>query len=526
MWFKKKVQPLDQSVLDLDGVSSATVRDFASGCLITGMTGGGKSSGPLSTILRGFCRLGMGGVLTTAKPTDVDMIRKICAEEGRLDSLIVWDGENQGFNFLAWISAQQGENFLENAVEFLMRVSEMKQASAAIPGSSGDQFWTDIKLQMARNTLPVLHHGTNNLTVVDILRFVRSAPTSREQMRDPSWQRTSFFFKTLALAAPKLSEADGERISAFWTEDWVAADNRTRGNMLVSFTTALDALNSGWLRRAFCEDTTIVPELCFDGAIIVLDMPALTRHEDGVFGQQIFVYAYQQAVLSRNTLPARYRNLPVFLIIDEFPLFCNSRYALFLGTCRDSMCCTVLVAQSLPSIAARMMGPNGQDYARALVANCAIRVWTANNCTFTNEEAAKTIGKTRQTRRNYSHNSGHSENFGTNLGMGESWGTSSQSGGSSSHGQGGSSSGSSWSSGSTSGSNDSRGRNRGSASNSGQSWGENEVLEYAIEPAAFGSGLLKTGGPAHGNRVSAIWYQAGRVFPASGGSALLLEFPQ
>jgi hypothetical protein len=38
--------------------------------------------------------------------------------------------------------------------------------------------------------------------------------------------------------------------------------------------------------------------------------------------------------------------------------------------------------------------------------------------------------------------------------------------------------------------------------------------------------MLKTGGPAHGGRVSAVWFQAGRSFAASGSNVLLAEFVQ
>jgi|GEM_PF-2238487 len=519
----KKPDLLDRPILKLNDSDALSIRDLAAGTLITGMTGGGKTSGPAATILRGFLRAGMGGVLTTAKPDDVEMIRKLCAEEGRLDSLIVWDGRNGGFNFLAWILAQLGDDAVEVAIEFLNRVFELKQASSAVPGGSGDQFWTDSRLADLRATLPILHAATDTIRVADILRFARSAPSSPEQMKDPNWQRESFFYRMCVLAAAKLPDAVGENCIDHWLER-AKLDARTRGNTLVSLTTPLDALNNGWLRRAFCEETTIVPELAFEGVIIVLDMPALTRHEDGIFAQQIFVSAFQRAVLYRNALPKRYRTRPVFKLIDEFPLFCNAQYAQFLGTCRSSRCCTVLLAQSLPSLVARMTGPNAEQRAQSLIANCAIKIWAANSCSATNEWAAKTIGRTLQVRGNYSHNEGHNRNLGMNMGHGSNWGSSSQGGGSSSYGKGGGSSGSSWGHGSSSGGNENWGRNRGTGSSHGQSWGESEVLDYAVEPGAFGW-MLKTGGPANGNRVSAIVYSAGKIF-ASGSPALLVEFAQ
>jgi type IV secretory pathway TraG/TraD family ATPase VirD4 len=523
MKFWKRVDLLDQPLIQLTATDVLTLRDFAAGTLVLGMTGSGKSTGPRDNILRTFVRKGMGGVLTTVKPEDVEDIRRICKEEGREDSLLIWNGLNGGFNFLEWILAREGASGIENAIEFLMRVIELKKATAAVQAGAGEQFWLDTVLQFLRALIPLIHAGTGTLRIDDILRSARSAPTSLDQMKDPAWQANSDFYKMCALAADKLDDATGARLMAYWQE-FTALDGKTRSNILISLTTALDALvSNAWLRNAFCEGSSIFPELCFEGVIIVLDMPVLTRHEDGLFAQQIFVLAYQRAVLARNALSKRYRERPVFLIIDEFPLFSNPYYTRFLGLCRSSNCCTVLLAQSVPSIEARMTGPNGAQQAQSLFANCAIKIWAANNCTVTNEWASKTIGRTLQTRSNYSANEGHNANFGMNMGEGTNYGWSSQSGGnSSSSSNGGSSSGSSWSSGTSGGGSDNHGRNRGSGSSHGQSWGHNEVLEFAVEPGEFGR-VLKTGGPS--KRVSTIIYQAGRTF-SSGGNALLVEWRQ
>jgi len=50
-------------------------------------------------------------------------------------------------------------------------------------------------------------------------------------------------------------------------------------------------------------------------------------------------------------------------------------------------------------------------------------------------------------------------------------------------------------------------------------------MEYAIEPGDFAR-ILKTGGTRNGNEVTGVWFQAGRVFKASGGNWLLARFRQ
>lgn len=520
---------LDAPLLQLSPYDVATIRDLCSGTLCTGMTGSGKSSGPAATILRSFVRAGMGGLITTAKSTDADWVRRICREEGRESSLIVWDGTNGGFNVLAWMLAQQGQDGVSNCIELLMRILEMKRAASTTPGGVGEQFWQDSVHQALRASIPVIFAATGTVRIGDILRFIRSAPTTPEQMRDPAWQRDSFFYACFVAARDVLLDTLAEGIIAYWMGDFGRLDQKTRGNIVISLTTMLDALTSGWLRRAFAEETTLVPELCFSGMIVVLDMPALTRHEDGVWAQQIFKYAFQRAVLFRGMLAPEHQQRPVFLMVDEFQLLCNSQDADFLSTCRSAQCCTVLLTQSLASIYARMPGPNAHDRAQQLVANCATKIWAANNCTTTNNWAADIIGKSVQQRGNFSASQNRSSSTGLNMGHGENqgtqgnWGTSfnyssGPSGGSSG---GGSSHGGGWSS----GDNHNWGRNRGSSQGSGTSHGYSEQVDYLLRPDAF-SRMLKTGGPAHGNRVSVVWHQASRIFHASRGNALLVEFQQ
>jgi hypothetical protein len=40
------------------------------------------------------------------------------------------------------------------------------------------------------------------------------------------------------------------------------------------------------------------------------------------------------------------------------------------------------------------------------------------------------------------------------------------------------------------------------------------------------AGALRTGGPANGNHVTAVWFQAGKTFADSGRNYLLTRFEQ
>lgn len=517
--------PLDRPLLKLTSHDRFTLRDAVQGVCVTGGIGSGKTSGSGKALAGAYLRAGMGGLVLCAKPEEAELWRRYCAAHGRSGSLIEFDGSLPGFNFIAYELARQGSDGLNSVVECLMRILEMARAAGPAPGRASEAFWEDTTRQILRNTIPVLFAATGTVRLSDVLHFVRSAPQAPEQMSATDWQRESFFFRCFLNGADRLDDATGERTVAYWQQDHARLDVKTRGNIAISLTTALDRFNHGWLQRSFCAETTIVPELTFHGAIILLNMPALTRNEDGIIAQQLFKYMWQRAVLARNALAPAQQARPVFLWADEAQYFLNSYDAEFLSTCRGSLACTVFLSQSLPTYYAKMGGDHPRERVHHLLGNFATKIWHSNACFETNRWAADTLGQILKQRANFSEGEGTSANYGMTLGDGSNWGTQGSSGGSVGWSRGSASYGSTWSRGSSTGESDNRGRSRGQASSNNVSHGYSEQMGYILEPGEFGR-MLKTGGPAHGNRVSAIWYQAGRRFERSEGNALLTEFVQ
>ncbi len=521
-----RVGELDTPLLQLSTSDQFTLRDACQGVCIMGGIGSGKTSGSGSALAGAYLRSGMGGLVLCAKPEEADLWRGYCCKAKRMGSLLEVTTSGAGFNFIAYELARQGAAGLNAVVECLMRVLEI--ARAASPGQSrgGEDFWENTNKQIMRNGLPVLYAATGTVRIGDLLQFVRSAPRSQAEMTDPAWQAKSFFCEMFTKASNALDDETGARCVAYWQNDFATLDQKTRANIVISLTTALDRFNHGWLKTAFCDATTYVPELSFPGCVLLLNMPALTCNEDGIIAQQLIKYMWQRAVLARNALPAQHQTRPVFLWADEAQYFINSYDAEFLSTCRGSRCCTVFLSQSLPTYYAKMGGENARDRVHHLLGNFATRIWHNNACHETNEWAAKTIGRSLQTRSNFSEGHGTNHSSGMNMGEGNNWGGSSNTGGSYSHnGQGGGSYSSSSGGGNSWGSSDNWGRNRGGGTSTNVSQGYSEQMDYSIEPGAF-SRVLKTGGPANGNRVSAVWFQAGRVFAASSGNALFAEFSQ
>lgn len=517
---------LDAALLSITKWDKFTFRDAAQGVLINGAIGSGKTTGPGATFGQGYLKGDMGGLVLCAKPDEAEIWRRYCSMTKRSQHLIELDGTNGGFNFIAYELARQGPTGINAVVECLMKVLEICRSVSPTASRGGDAFWEDTTRQILRNAIPIIYAATGTVTIADVLRFARSAPRSPDEMADPNWQRDSFFFQCYLAAADILDDATGERTISYWRNDFAMLDPKTRGNILISLTTALDRFNHGWLQKMFCGATTVVPELTFHGMIILLNMPALTLNEDGIIAQQLFKYMWQRAVLARNSLPRAQQERFVFLWADEAQYFINSYDAEFLSTCRGSRACVVFMSQNLPSFYATMGGENARDRVHQLLGNFATKIWCSQSCSETNDWASRTIGRSLQQRSNHSTSTGTNQSFGMQMGEGSNWGRSRKSGGFFGLGGGfGSGDDPLWHGepGSEGGS-DNWGRNRGHGRNSGSSWGTSEQMDHIIEPGQFGR-MLKTGGPANQNRVTAVWYQAGKRF-SSDGNSFLAEFAQ
>jgi TraM recognition site of TraD and TraG len=521
------VSDLDTPLLRLSSVDTFTLRDAVQGVHVFGGIGSGKTSGSGQALASAYLRAGFGGLVLCAKPEEVDHWCAYAKANGRANSVILFgDRGGGGFNFITYELARQGADGIGSVIECLMRVLEAARLASPGAGQSSQKFWDDAMRQLLRNTIPILYAATGTVRIPDIIRFVSSGPSSLEKGRDAGWQKQSFMFRTMMDAHERPTRAlhpdDAEKISDYWLDEFAQLDPKTRSNIAISLSTALDRFNRGRLHRAFCTETTLVPELTFHGTIIVMDMSALTWNEDGIIAQQLFKYMWQRAVLSRNALESRHRDRPVFLWADESQYFVNSFDTDFQSTCRGSRACTVYLTQSLPTYYARMGGEHAKHKADMLLANFVTKIFHNNADPETNRWAADTIGRIIQRRGSYSEGSSTGRSYGMNTGDSSNWG-SSTSYGTSTDGRGHSSSNSSF--GSNYGEGENSGRNRGLNRGESVTGGYSETMDYEIEPGDF-SRVLRTGGPANQRQVTAVWFQAGKLFQDSRRNYLLTRFQQ
>lgn len=518
------VKDLDRPLLRLSPVDVWSARQAFGGLHFWGGIGQGKTSAA-HIVAGAYLRAGFGGLVTATKFEDISLWRRYTQQHGRKNSLIIFDGENETFNFLDYCMARYGVDGIGTVVDCLMRVVDAaRRASATASQRGGEAFWEDATRNVLRYTLPPLYSAKGSLNILDILRFISGAPMNLQEPTSREWQEKSFMYKVMNVATgrPKVRMGDAalQNTIDYWRYQWPAVPDRTRGNIVITITAALDRFNHGKLNRAFCGRTTLVPELSLCGGILLLGCPTVTWGEDGLIAQQLLKFLWQKSVLNRNSLEEKHRERFLFLWSDEAQDTVQPYDFEYLSLCRSSKCAVTYLTQSLPTYYSKIGGDNPRDAAMALAGKFIGHVFCSNSCPDTNEFAARTLGKVLARRGNFS--AGSSQNFNEGMSVGNSKNT----GSSSSYG---SSSGKGYSFNSNSGSNTGAGSNsgntRGRGSSENVSRGYSESMEYCIEPGDFGR-ILKTGGPQNGNEVTAVWFQAGRVFKASDTNWLLARFAQ
>jgi hypothetical protein len=521
------VKDLDAPLLKLADDAYFSLRDACSGLHAFGAIGSGKTSGLGKMILGAFLRAGFGGIITAVKPDAVEEAIRAAAAHGRSKSLILFD-ENEGFNFLAYLMDRHGLEGIGTVTEALMHVVEAsKKASASASQRGGDAFWADSARQAIRRAILALYAAKGSVSVAELVRFINTAPASIKDVTDPDWQKRSYMYAVMDAATrrPKVplpADVLADVINN-WAETFPAIPDKTRGNIVITITSALDRFLHGRLARAFCGRTTIVPEMTFHGAVIVLAMPTLTWNEDGVVAQVIFKYIFLREALARNSLAPKHRERPIFCYCDEAQETVHPYDGDALSVGRSSKLCPVSMTQSLLAYYSRIGGDNPRDAAHALAGRYLTHVYFTNACPETNDFASRMIGRVVRRRGNYSSGTSASFNVGMNAGESENSGFSSNFGASSSSGFGQGSHNSS--AGSSRGDGTSWGENRGRGQSHNVSEGYSENMEFAIEPGDFAR-RLKTGGRQNGNEVTGVWFQGGRIFRNTGTNHFVARFRQ
>lgn len=450
-----------------------SLRDAFEGVQVFGGTGSGKSSGSGQALVRAFLSGNLGGLVLTAKTDEASEWKKMALEEGRTDDLIIVGSEaNYQFNFLRYEFERPGAGagHTENLVNLFFSVLESAEKRQGQLGG-GDAYWNRALKQLLRNTIDLAILALEEVDLSSLYQIIASAPSSREEVENESWQASSACFALLERAEEKHGEnkpPELDLVRSYWLREFPALANETRSVIVSTFTSMADCFMRGILRKLFCTGLNYSPEDCFNGKIIILNLPVKEFNELGQFAQVLFKFVWQRAVerrippdLSREEAQEKIR--PVFLFADESQFFVNSYDALFQSTARSSRACTVYLTQNLPTYFAAFGGANGRHETESFLANLQTKIAHANGDPTTNQWMADSIGRTRQ--------------FQVSTGLSE---------GMSHQGKVG----------------------------SGLNAGGSLVFEYPVQPGEFTT--LATGGPDHDFQTEAIIFQGGRCWYPDG----------
>lgn len=478
----------DAHLLRLSTHSVLTREAATQNILVTGGTGMGKTSASgrsLALALLDKRGMAAGMLVCCAKADEVDLWKEYAAETGRTADLRVIEPGGNRFNPVSHELSRQGAvASAENVVGLLEAIMECAEGSGAGSGQDREPYWARAAKQLVRNFVELQILATGTVTIESTYRAVIEAPQSADEVRSTGWRESSYCFKLLreADARPKTpSQArDFALVTAYILTDFANLASRTRSTVVSHLTSQLDPMQRGVLRDLFGADSTVTPEDCSDGAIIVCGLPTQTFREVGLLANTCLKYCWQRSMEGRRLARA---SRPCVLWCDEFQTVVTPRDAQFLAACRSSRVGCVLLTQGVPGVHAALGGGDkGRSEADAIFGNCTTKVFHANSDPVTNEWAAGIIGKSRQLLAN--GNSSYSSDDQWSASLGLDW----------------------------------LGGERNVTS------GFAESVDYEIQPREFS--LLRPGGVAHGRLVDAIVFQNGRVFPETGRTWLPVTFRQ
>jgi type IV secretory pathway TraG/TraD family ATPase VirD4 len=427
--FSKNVTDLDHPLIAFSDEPEDiwTVRDAVRGVQIFGGIGSGKTSGSGQALAMAFLKAGFGGVILTGKVDETELWIDYAKRTGRTDDLVVFNEQSSyRFNPLDYELNRKGEGAgeTENIVGLFTSLVRMgNRLNGGGSGGGDDIFWELALQRCIKAAVDLLKLSKNELTVSNIAKVIREAPTDSNYQNDydtltamssssdeayeelKKWAESSFTIHCMVWAesnemSPKDRKAFVVAANYFLT-DFATLSDKTRSAITEYFYAFANPFRSGLLAEFFAEDTSaaVMPEQTFEGKIIILDFPVKKYLQLGIYAQAIYKRMWQQAVERRDT---NAHPLPVFMWVDEAQYFLNEEDMMFQTTARSQKACSVFLSQNISNYYASIGGKNAHDRVNSLLGNLATKIFHANNDHVTNEWAANTIGKTFQSKSSLS----------------------------------------------------------------------------------------------------------------------------
>jgi hypothetical protein len=382
-----------------------TLRNAVESTAIFGELGAAKSTGSAAWILLKYLEIGMGGLVCCVKPGDRELIEAYAKRTGRGDSLIVVSPHNKWrCNLIRYALKRPGVvgSRVEQIVSLLMTIVEAAERGERASVGQGDKFWQRSLKKILRDGLEVCIAAKGEVTMQMLHDVITSAPRTHAEVHNPDWQKQSLCYRLIeeAEARPKSEreQADFELAAKYFLREFPDMPNDTRGSILATYGVMADVLLRGHMADLFDGETNFIPDLTFDGAIIVLDLPIKVYGQAGIYVQSAFTYLWQVAAEQRDV---KANPRPVFWFVDEAHELVCQYTPEFLATARSARVASVLISQNKPNYLAAMGGEAGRHRVEAFLGNMGTKIFHANGDPETNKWASDMISEEIQTRTNW-----------------------------------------------------------------------------------------------------------------------------
>ena len=448
---------LDHEILNLDG-NSWTVRDACTGLICFGMTGSGKSSGPLRSIALRFLELKFGGIVFCAKPDECETWEGYARETGRSDDLIRLSENTFAFlNYEMERPAGTGGGQIENVVGIFLEVTKIGKDKKA---ATNDEYWQNTIKQFLRNTIALLVMAHEAVTLPNIKMTIDTALRSdviadamqdycsdfkafcsskrylgfiarqdedgyNEAVRQFDLEYTESQGKALnrkiltvtrqyanmlilkAIYFGKGTGPDYELALNYFLTEFPQLDERTRSNTISSFTVLADSMLRGEFLRCFGapKSSFSLESLYREGKILIVDQDVKRYGLVGQITAAIIKLCFERMIERREDI-TQDDALPVFLWADEAQYFSLDNDQMFQTTARSSRTLTVYATQNISNL----QEGYGKEKSSSLLGNLGTKIFCKNGDYETNKWAADSIGQEIIRRR--SQNIGDSKSGG------------------------------------------------------------------------------------------------------------------
>lgn len=377
------------------------IADAQSGTFVSGATGSGKTSGPAKHLALGFLAHNFGGLVCCGKKEECSQWEQWAKLTGRSKDLVIFRPDQPwSFNFLDWESKRSGAGggFTINIVNLLDEIAAAVSSGTSGEGGGDNKFWEDSGHHLNCNAVDLPNLAGIPITLTLLRAIVNSAPQSPQQAIDPAWAKQSICAALLAEADEKTRtvdihrRADFEECRNYWMQEFPALSDKTRSIIVLQFSMLVRPLVTSPLLPLFgSAQTNVTPEDCFDGKIIIIDVPVQEYRLAGRIANLAWKYCFQIAVMRRT--PPRDKGTylrPVFLWADEAQNFVTRFDAEYQAVARSAGGCTVYLTQNRESLR-RVLGSD--DSVDSLLGNLQSKWFCQNGSTVTNGWASNLLGE-------------------------------------------------------------------------------------------------------------------------------------